>query len=262
MDYDRFETQLPFLYANWSTDRVSPKSQRFQDVLHRVTGMTTVNVLQLLNFAVECLEEGESYAEVGCFHGATLIGALLDHPGCKAYAVDNFSEFGLDGKNETALHRNLASFGLLEQVAFHNMDFEEFFLGFPDQHLSLGVYLYDGSHDYRSQLLGMLLARPFLAERAVLVIDDANCPAVQQATWDFLAAEPACRILLELPTRGNRDPAFWNGVYVLSWDRGRPQPLAWPAFKARRQADLLESLDVLQSVTLKREGDLIAIRKK
>jgi hypothetical protein len=51
-------------------------------------------------------------------------------------------------------------------------------------------------------------------------------------------------------------------VYVLSWDRGRPQPPDWPAFKARRQADLLESLDVLQSVTLKREGDLIAIRKK
>jgi protein O-GlcNAc transferase len=115
-----------------------------------------------------------------CFQGATLIGALLDHPGCKAYAVDNFSEFDAGGKNRACLHDNLASFGLVQQVSFHNADFQEFFLALGDRRPRLGVYLYDGCHDYRSQLMGLLLARPLPADRAVLVIDDANCPACRR----------------------------------------------------------------------------------
>jgi protein O-GlcNAc transferase len=261
MNYHRFAKELPSLYMDWASDGVSPRSERFQQVLRRVQGMTSVNVLQLLNFAVACLEEGEGYGEIGCFQGATLIGALLDHPDCRAYAVDNFSEFDAGGKNRASLHDNLAAFGLLQQVSFHDVDFQEFLLGLGERRSRLGVYLYDGCHDYRSQLLGLLLARPLLADRALLVIDDANCPSVQQATWDFLAAEPACRLLFELPTPGNCHPSFWNGVFVLSWERGTSGRHEWPTFKARRQTALLESLDVLQSVTLKRQGNLIAIGK-
>jgi hypothetical protein len=51
----------------------------------------------LTNFAVGCLENDEVYAEVGCYHGATLIGALLNQPTAKALAADNFSEFDLGG---------------------------------------------------------------------------------------------------------------------------------------------------------------------
>jgi len=36
--------------------------------------------MQLLNFAVECMESDEIYCEIGTYRGSTLIGALLNHP--------------------------------------------------------------------------------------------------------------------------------------------------------------------------------------
>ncbi|MGA7934899.1 MAG: hypothetical protein WCA35_15240, partial [Kovacikia sp.] len=65
MDYRNFVAQLPSLYNHWGQEGVAPKSGQFQAALNRITGMTTANVTQLLNFAVECLEPGEVYCEVG-----------------------------------------------------------------------------------------------------------------------------------------------------------------------------------------------------
>src|SRR5438094_540661 len=103
MHYRRFAEQLPNLYHDWGLSTIQPKSDRFQKVLRHVRGMTTINVLQLLNFAVACMDPGEAYCEVGCFQGATLIGALLDHHEQVAFAVDNFSEFDPHRKNRQVL---------------------------------------------------------------------------------------------------------------------------------------------------------------
>jgi hypothetical protein len=226
-------------------------------VLGRVRGMTSPNVLQLLNAAVGLLEEGEVYLEVGCFQGATLIGALLEHPSRRAYAVDNFSEFDRDGQNHRRLLDNLTAFRLDRQVGFHNQPFEEFFLDRRTDGTRVGVYFYDGAHDYRSQLLGLLLAVPLLAGRALVVVDDSNCAAVKQATWDFLAAFPPCRLLLDLPTPGNGHPSFWNGLFVLGWDRGRPAACDKAALRRARQPALLESLYALQLVNLRVRGNTV-----
>jgi hypothetical protein len=206
------------MYEDWGKSSVRPRSGRFGEVLARVRGLTTASVLQLLNFAVGLLEAGEAHCEVGCYQGATLIGALLDHADCLAYAADNFSEFNTEGQNYSALLRNLAAFGLEGKVRFHNQDFEEFLVGLRHSGPKIGVYFYDGAHDYRSQLMALLLVVPLLAERALLVVDDSNCLGVKQAARDFIAARPECRLLLDLPTPGNGDPSFWNGLYVLGWE--------------------------------------------
>ncbi|MBW4639532.1 MAG: class I SAM-dependent methyltransferase [Gloeocapsa sp. UFS-A4-WI-NPMV-4B04] len=192
MDYQKFIETLPDLYYDWGQKSVRPKSNQFQQVLEQIKGMTTANVMQLLNFAVECMEPNEIYCEVGCFQGSTLIGSLLKHQDTMAYAVDNFSEFDPSGENIEKLAVNLAKFGLDEQVSFCDQDFEEFFFSLRDFDTEdkIGVYLYDGAHDYRSQLLGLLLVKPFLAEQALIIVDDSNWSAVQQANWDFIAAHP------------------------------------------------------------------------
>lgn len=220
MDYQRFIQQLPALYDNWGTAAVQPKALAFQGILQCIQGMTTANVLQLLNFAVACMEPNEVYCEVGCFQGSTLTGALLNHPDRMAYAIDNFSEFDFAHENQAKLMQNLAAFGLDEQVFFCNQDFEAFFANLRslDTTDRIGVYLYDGAHDYRSQLMGLLLAKPFLADRALIIVDDSNWDPVQQANWDFIAAHPQCSLLLDLPTPGNGHPTFWNGLQILSWD--------------------------------------------
>ena len=125
MDYQRFIAELPKLYENWGQDSIKPKSEQFQQALDQVQGMTTVNVMQLLNFAVECMEVDEIYCEIGSYQGSTLIGALLNHPERMAYAVDNFAEFDASGENLDKLINNLSKFCLQEQVCFCNQDFEE-----------------------------------------------------------------------------------------------------------------------------------------
>jgi hypothetical protein len=138
---------------------------------------------------------------------------------------------------------------LQDSVRFYNQAFEECLMVLRTSGTSLGVYFYDGPHDYRSQLMGLLLAAPLLAERALVVVDDSNWPAVKQATRDFLTVYPECRVLFDLPTPGNCNPTFWNGLLVLAWDRssGRQHPgPMWPA----RQPALLASLHALQMVNL------------
>ena len=257
MDYEGFLQELPGLYHDWGTATVRPRSDRFQAVLQRVRGMTTANVLQLLNAAVAHLEPDESYCEIGCFQGATLIGALLDQPERRAYAADNFSEFDAAGQNQRLLLENLAAFALGPSVRFANQDFEDYFRSLRTSPPQVGVYLYDGAHDYRSQLLGLLLAVPFLAKRALLVVDDSNCPTVQQATWDFMAVRPECRLLLELPTPCNGHPSFWNGVFVLGWDSASHNGYSSDTFRRGRQAKLLESLDVLQQFNFHLAGNTL-----
>jgi hypothetical protein len=76
MDHQRFAQHLPALYEGWGRPSARPRSGQFETVLARVRGMTSPGVLELLNFAVGCLEGEEAYAEVGCFQGATLVDLL------------------------------------------------------------------------------------------------------------------------------------------------------------------------------------------
>jgi protein O-GlcNAc transferase len=223
MDFQRFIEQLPNLYDHWSLSSVQPKSQRFGQVLEQVQGMTTVNIMQLLNLALDCMEPGEVYCEIGCLRGASLIGALLDHSDCMAYAVDNFSEFDDSGENLQILTNNLSKFNLEEQVFFCNQDFEGFFgelqqMGLDDQ---IGVYYYDAAHNYRSILLALLLVKPFLADKALIILSNANSGDIQQAALDFMAVNTQCQILLNLQTSKLFDYNFWQGIFILSWDTQR-----------------------------------------
>ena len=252
MEYQKFIEQLPELYENWGQDSVHPKSNQFHEVLEKVQGMTTANVMQLLNFALECMEPGEVYCEVGCFQGATLIGALLNHPERMAYAVDNFAEFDKYGENLDELRDNLAKFGIEEQIFFCNQDFEEFLLNLRDFSIDdkIGVYLYSGSHDYRSQLLGLLLVKPFLAEQALIIIDDSNWSVVQQANWDFIATHPECQLLLDLPTSRDGDSTYWNGIQVLSWDTRQVYNYNQSTFKRVRQESVIQAIRHIHDLDL------------
>jgi hypothetical protein len=127
MEYQRFIEQLPSFYDNWGKESMCPKSNQFESVLKQVKGMTSANVMQLLNFAMKCMEPNEVYCEVGCFQGASLIGAMLGHPDKMAYAVDDFSEFESFEYSFKKLIENLHNFELDEQVIFCEQDFEQFF---------------------------------------------------------------------------------------------------------------------------------------
>ncbi|MEW6496302.1 MAG: tetratricopeptide repeat protein [Cyanobacteriota bacterium] len=248
MDYKRFLKHLPSLYENWEKEGVYPKANRFQQILDRVQGMITENIMQLLNFAVECMEPDEIYCEVGCFQGASLISALLTHPERMAYAVDNFSNVNPWGNNFDKLLENIEQFGLNEQVCFCHQDFEEFFANLQEMELEekIGVYFYDGSHDYRSHLMGLLLVRPFLAENALIVTVNSNWQAVQQANCDFLALNPSCKPYRYVFPSKDKDYSLGNEVQVFFWNTQESNTYSEQICREHKNTSFIKSIYKLQ----------------
>ncbi len=257
MDCDKFIQQLPELYDNWGKASVRPKSDLFQQVLDRAGGLTTVNVLQALNFAVSCMDSSEFYCEAGCFQGSNLIGALLDNPEKMACAVDNFSEFDPLGDSFEALTHNLSSFNLDERVFLSDRDIHEFLFELRELETEdrIGVYFSNGTRDYRSHLMALLMAKSLFSERAIILVSHSNWEAVRQANWDFLAAHPQCQMVLDFSKQDSSAP--WNGLQIFIWDENQTRNYAWSTFQEFKDRSVAARIENLPSETKKETIDAI-----
>jgi len=224
MDYKQFINQLPKFSNNWTPGANSSASEPFQRILDELSEQnTTVSSLQLLNWAVHCLEADEIYCQIGCFPEAMLIGALFNQPEIIAYTVDNLAESENIEIQLDQLSESIENFGLEDQVMFCQQEVSEFVVDLkayaPDT--KIGVYFYNASPDYRSVFLNLQLILPFLASRAIIIINNSNWSSVQQATADFLLTQSQSNLLLNLPTPSTNYPTFGNGIQVLAWDQGQ-----------------------------------------
>lgn len=246
MKFQIFVEQLSSLYENWGTAQVYPKSSQFQQIINQVETTTTPNVMQLLNLAVEFMPTDEIYCEIGTFQGGSLIAAMVNHPEHIAYAVDNFSEFDPFADSFDNLAENLSKFNLTEQVLFCHQDFEEFFSNLREMQSAdkIGVYFYDASSDYRSQFLALLLAKPFLADEAIIILNNSNSAAARQANWDFIAANPESQLLLDFSTPELTNSG--NGLQVLSWNVHQTDNYDWSTFQQVRNQTVIQSISDLQ----------------
>lgn len=244
MDVQKFIQQLPNFYENGELDTVQPKSDQFQQISQQVQAEISVNFMQLLNFAVECIEPDEMYCEVGTQEGSSLIAALLGHPEHMAYAVSEITNSNILEK----LIENVQCFDLEEQIIFCNQDFESFFLELREVEADtkIGVYYYQGLSDYRSVLMGLLLVQPFLANQAIILVNSANKETVQQGIWDFMAAFPQCQILLELSSSINFEQILGRDIQVLSWNTERRFNYSASTFQEEQSQQVIYALQNLQ----------------
>lgn len=223
MNIERFITKLPDQYYAWSSLAASPrKPERFLDVIDNVQHMTSPATLQLLNFAVECMDAGEVYLEVGAWRGATTIGALLGNK-ARGYAIDNDSMDDFDGddrKSADVWKENIKKFHLGRRATYINGSVPEVFKRKDLLGGALaGVYLFDGDKKTPDVAYdGLMSAVSFLAPRALILVDDANTPQIREAAFWFCHhyRTYACK-MLDLPTPGNCWPVFWNGMLVIGW---------------------------------------------
>jgi hypothetical protein len=141
------------------------------------------------------------------------------------------------------LNENLSAFSLESQVFICNQEFEEFLFELKEIETEsrIGVYFYNGAYDYRAQILGLLLVKPLFADKALIIVGNSNVSAVQQASWDFVAAHPQCQMLLDLPTPENEHYTFWNGIQVLSWDIKRDYNYEFSTIKQRCNEAFIEA---------------------
>jgi protein O-GlcNAc transferase len=203
VDVDRFLQELP-----QQLDDVS----RFADVLEAVPGLARPNNLALLNVAARCLDEGESYVEVGTYRGTSLIGALLGND-VDAVALDDWS---LGEGSRDQLEQNLARFGLratiLDGDAFETLRSGRL------ARSAVGAYYYDNGHEYEQQLDGMRLIEPYLTSPALMIVDDTDWERVERAVDDYLAQQPRATEIFRVDGKDRGRPEWWEGMRVLRWD--------------------------------------------
>jgi predicted O-methyltransferase YrrM len=212
LDADRFLRELPGLFDDFPRSE-HPRDRRFQPVAETVENLARENNLALLNLAASLLEPDEAYVEVGVYHGASLISAMLGNEGRRFVGIDTF-EMG-DGGIES-VEANLARFALPRPELLVGDAFELVPGGALDG-VSIGVWYYDAAHDYDSQVAGLRIAEPYLAPGALMIVDDTDWERVDRAMDDYLAAEPRAQRILTLDGSSRGSPQWWEGMQVLRW---------------------------------------------
>ena len=210
---EAFLRGLPELFDGFP-DAETPRDERFAAVLEEVPGLARPNNLALLNLAARCVAPDETYVEVGSFRGSSLIGTLLDNDGVEVLAIDDFSH---SGASREELERNLARFGFDGRVTIHEGDAFELLPGGVLGGRRVGVYYYDAAHTYEQQLDGLVLAEPYLADDALLIVDDTDWDFVDAAVRDYRAQRPNVTSLLRLTGKDHGRPWWWEGVEVMEW---------------------------------------------
>jgi predicted O-methyltransferase YrrM len=221
VDVDRFVAELSALFDDFPRSQ-HPRGRRFDDVIDGIPNLAAENVLALLNLAASLLGPGESYVEVGTYYGASLIGAMRGNRG-DFVAIDAFvfGEHEVRGRHLPAasrlgLEENLHRFGSQSATILEGDAFAVIEGGALDER-RVGVYYYDGPHDYDDQLRGLRAIEPWLADQALLIVDDAEWDQVAQATEDYLAGQPKTRLLFDIPGEAGGYVQWWDGVAVFGW---------------------------------------------
>lgn len=217
-----FETHFPKAELDHASLQFEETFVRsFFDPCFDVPGMTSIKKQFLLQIAFRCLEADEAYFEIGTYVGKSLISALKDSIDRPVFACDNFSEFTQTNSLEL-LRIHLERYGILEKVCLYDSDFRDImnreFIRKP-----VGLYFYDGAHDFESQYLGIKLIEPLLANNALVLVDDwrfaPDSQSYAQAATEKAIAESirSWTRLYSLPARFNGDQAmWWNGIGVFA----------------------------------------------
>ena len=213
MNAERFLAELPTLFEDFPRSE-HPLDRRFQPVAEGVENLARENNLALLNAAASCLEGDEAYVEVGVFHGASLISAMLGNEGKRFVGLDSFA---FRGATLEKVHENLARFGLEPPEILVGDAFELVPSGALGD-VRIGIWYYDADHSYQAQVEGLRIAEPWLAPGALLIVDDTDWDQVERAMDDYLAEQPRARRILTLDGKSRGAPHWWEGMQVLVWD--------------------------------------------
>lgn len=216
MDAQRFLDELPTLFEDFPHSE-HPLDRRFQPVAEDVENLARENNLALVNLAARCLEDDEAYVEIGVFHGASLIAAMLGNERKRFVGVDSF---GFRGATLEKVHENLARFGLTPPEIVVGDAFELVPAGALGD-VAIGVWYYDAAHSYEAQVEGLRIAEPLLAPGALVIVDDTDWDDVARAMDDYLSEQPRARRILTLDGKSRGVPQWWEGMQVLVWDEAR-----------------------------------------
>jgi predicted O-methyltransferase YrrM len=213
VDAERFLAELPALFEEFPASE-HPRDRRFQPIYEGVENLARENNLALLNLAVSCLGSGEAYVEVGSFHGASLIAAMLGNEEKRIVGIDGF---GFRDASVEKVRANVARFGLRDPEIVVGDAFE-LVPGGALGDTKVGVWYYDADHSFEAQLEGLRIAEPHLVSGALMIVDDTDWEDVERAMDAYLSEQPRARRVLTIDGNTRGAPQWWEGMQVLVWE--------------------------------------------
>jgi predicted O-methyltransferase YrrM len=211
MDSARFLSTLRERFDEFPNSE-HPKDDRFADVVADVQNLSTQNTLTLLNVAAEVLPPEESYVEVGSYAGASMIAATRGNAEKRFIAIDGF-----EWVSQERFVANLERFGAAGAVRILAGDAFEVLESDALAERSVGALFWDADHSYEGQLRALRSSEPLLAREAIVIVDNADRPAVRRAIEDWLREQPRAGRVLELGGRTRGAPWWHDGMAVLAW---------------------------------------------
>lgn len=216
MDVEAFLADCAAQWPSFSDPRrlreaPHPRDRTLAELPAQVPGAATENKLMLLNLAARHVGADEVYVEIGTWCGLSLAGAVVGNPRTRVYACDDFSRFW---SSRETLHRTIERFAAPGQVHFLEMDFREFLRAAPWRPARVGAYFYDGGHAFHYQFRALELMEPWLADDAVVIVDDTNDLPVRAANRLFARHAPRLQLIADIRTGADCQPTWWNGIQV------------------------------------------------
>ncbi|AFZ14218.1 Tetratricopeptide TPR_2 repeat-containing protein [Crinalium epipsammum PCC 9333] len=217
MDYQKFIKKLPQLYEGWGKASAQPLTEIYNEINHQIGANSSTSIMQLLNWGLQCMSEEEVFCQIDGITASDVIGALINHPQI-AYLVAQPTDNHQQSEVLFELTSAVSLYNLDEQIILTEQPAAEFFgeLRQISPETKIGVYVYAGAHDYRSQLLALQLVKPLLAPQALIIAFGSKYSTAQQAHWDFLTTTPQAQLLLELPATVQN--TWGEGIQIFSWD--------------------------------------------
>lgn len=172
--------------ANEVVESLRIDTRLYLPALTKRRGFSSSRVEHLLNRLAQAMPQGEIYLEVGTLEGRTLEAATVGNDGKQFIGVDPCDKYG-----ETPM-----DFG--PNVTFFQARWQDLLksrLSMP-----IGLAFYDGLHDAEETQAFMAAVEPYLADEAVLVLDDWDRVSVRDGAF---AASDRWRLLRECPEYGD-----------------------------------------------------------
>ena len=124
--------------------------------------------MEILNYITsECLDEGESYLEIGTFMGTSLIAALKENE-VRAHVIDPLQDVTAIGTTYDLWNQALVKFGIQDRVTLHRTSCETL----DESTLpKVGLYYYDGNHDSGHSYEGLKKFEKTLSDVSIIMVD-------------------------------------------------------------------------------------------
>lgn len=134
---------------------------------NKIQGWCPVPTMWLLNTALKCLENDETYLEIGSFCGRSLAAALKNN-NIQASVIDPLNLLTQNGTTEDLWFKTVNDYKIGERIHLYKGIVEDFHLTLPP----IGVFFYDGNHDSGHTYEALCKFKPFLAKSAIIIVDD------------------------------------------------------------------------------------------